>query len=312
MSDPTPVLSQSPDASAAPVTAPVVAVDSGPRHFGGTLRQAREAIGLSVDDIGQRLRLHARQIHALEAADLARLPALTYIKGFVRAYARELRIDPEPLLADLQSRAAPPAPLGAVNALSLEPSRRGLGHGARLVALGVVLVLVLAAAVGIWHKRQSALADAVPVAPAPASLTSPPLNAPDSPSAEAVAPPAPESMAAAPAPSAVAPVPAPVVSAPALSTPSAANRPAPATKTAGTAALQIRTRSAAWVQVRQANGQVVWQQTVVPGHEATLSAPRPLDVVVGNAAQVELTLNGQPMALGDYTNDKGVAHLHLP
>ena len=46
-------------------------------------------------------------MRAIEQEDLARLPALAYVRGFIRSYARVLNLDPEPLLSDLNAKLAP-------------------------------------------------------------------------------------------------------------------------------------------------------------------------------------------------------------
>ena len=69
-----------------------VVVMSGP-PVGEQLRLAREARGLEVADIAQTLKLGPRQVEALEAGDWKGLPGNTFIRGFVRNYARLVQID---------------------------------------------------------------------------------------------------------------------------------------------------------------------------------------------------------------------------
>ena len=56
--------------------------------YGATLAAQRERAGLSITDIAATLRLHPNQVRAIEQEDLARLPALAYVRGFIRSYAR--------------------------------------------------------------------------------------------------------------------------------------------------------------------------------------------------------------------------------
>src|SRR5512147_626254 len=85
-----------------------------PQKFsvGAVLREAREQQGLSVADVANRIKFAPRQIEAMEADDYAQLPEATFVRGFVRSYARLLEIDAAPLLAALpQSHVqAVPAP----------------------------------------------------------------------------------------------------------------------------------------------------------------------------------------------------------
>ena len=65
---------------------------------GGVLRTARESQGLSVHEIASRLRLSPKQIEAIEADNFAVLPEPTIVRGFIRNYAKQLKINAQPLL----------------------------------------------------------------------------------------------------------------------------------------------------------------------------------------------------------------------
>ena len=65
---------------------------------GGALRAARENQGLSVHEIASRLRLSPKQIEAIEADNFAVLPEPTIVRGFIRNYAKQLKINAQPLL----------------------------------------------------------------------------------------------------------------------------------------------------------------------------------------------------------------------
>ena len=70
-------------------------------NVGTALREAREAMGLSVHDIANRIKFAPRQVEALEANDFANLPQATFLRGFVRSYARVLQLDEAALIAAL-------------------------------------------------------------------------------------------------------------------------------------------------------------------------------------------------------------------
>ena len=65
---------------------------------GGALRLAREKNGLTIQDIASRLKISPKQIIAIESDDFAALPEPTIVRGFIRNYAKLLKIDVEPLL----------------------------------------------------------------------------------------------------------------------------------------------------------------------------------------------------------------------
>lgn len=66
---------------------------------GGAIRMAREKQGMSVNDIANQLRLGIKQVEAIEADDFEKLPHPSIVRGFIRNYAKLLKIDAEPLLA---------------------------------------------------------------------------------------------------------------------------------------------------------------------------------------------------------------------
>lgn len=73
----------------------VAEINGGRAVTGDLLRQTREAWGLSLDTVAKRTRIQARSLAAIEAEDFPSLPARVFVRGFVMAYARELRLDPE-------------------------------------------------------------------------------------------------------------------------------------------------------------------------------------------------------------------------
>lgn len=70
---------------------------------GSQLKVAREARQMSVGDIAMALKLTSRQVEALENGHWQGLPGQTFIRGFVRNYARLLHLDPAPLMTQLDT-----------------------------------------------------------------------------------------------------------------------------------------------------------------------------------------------------------------
>ncbi len=65
---------------------------------GVLLAKARKSQKLSVEDVAASLRLSIAKINALEADDFLVISDPTLARGFIRSYARLLKLDPEPLL----------------------------------------------------------------------------------------------------------------------------------------------------------------------------------------------------------------------
>lgn len=66
---------------------------------GKQLREAREALGLTLPETAVKLHLHQRMLKALEADDYDQLPSPIYVRGYLRNYARLLDLDPERIVA---------------------------------------------------------------------------------------------------------------------------------------------------------------------------------------------------------------------
>jgi cytoskeleton protein RodZ len=105
------------DPAQAEVTAAVAPAEA--ETPGSVLRRAREARGQSISDVVQVIRFSARQIEALERDDYASLPGSTAVRGLVRNYAKFLKLDAAPLLAQLdpavpvpEADVRPPANMG--------------------------------------------------------------------------------------------------------------------------------------------------------------------------------------------------------
>ena len=75
--------------------------------IGKQLRQARESRSLSLEQVAQATHIRVRYLQALEAEQFDLLPSTAQVRGFLRAYAAHLKLDPAPLLAALNGEAAP-------------------------------------------------------------------------------------------------------------------------------------------------------------------------------------------------------------
>ena len=69
---------------------------------GELLRLARDKAGLSSAEVASRLRMGIKQVRALEENDYSSLPTGTFLRGFVRNFAKEVGVKPENALALLE------------------------------------------------------------------------------------------------------------------------------------------------------------------------------------------------------------------
>ena len=119
-------------------------VEVRPFSVGAALREARERLGLSVADVGSRLKFASRQIEALEADNFARLPEIFFVRRFVRTYAKLLHLDPDPLLAALPIAPAQPSLHTASIAIEVPFPNTYAKRRLKVIWLTVGLVVVIA------------------------------------------------------------------------------------------------------------------------------------------------------------------------
>ena len=66
-----------------------------------------------------------------------------------------------------------------------------------------------------------------------------------------------------------------------------------------------------WVEVKDAEGKRVFSQTSPGNTEKTVYGRPPFSLTIGNAANVKLVYNDEPVDLMPYTKHGGVARLSL-
>ena len=70
-----------------------------PNHYGQPLHDARLKAGRSLDDISRTTKIPAPMLERIERGDLDAMPAPVFVCGFLRAFARELKLDGEQAVA---------------------------------------------------------------------------------------------------------------------------------------------------------------------------------------------------------------------
>lgn len=112
---------------------------------GQSLREAREAKGLTVEDIAAQTRIPTRHLASLESSDWTKLPAATYSIGFAKNYASAVGLDRNEIGDRLRAEMGGTRPLQAHPEVyeTVDPARtmpKGLVFG----ALGLLALVVLA------------------------------------------------------------------------------------------------------------------------------------------------------------------------
>jgi len=264
---------------------------------GAQLKAAREAAGLSLDQVAQQLKLAPRQVRALEEENFGMLPGRTFTRGFMRNYARLLNLDPDLLVAHLPDAAHAPSlespPLHSTGTTMAElptAHARAPSFGRWLIPL--VLVASIVAAAGYeWYRGRPAGVAAPPrsaeTAPPPAPNTSTtPLPNPVSPDSGAPAPAAPPATSGQSAPDGTA---------------QPASTPQAAAAGAADAVLVVRYEGPSWTEIRDSAGRMLISRLVDADSVEPFDGAPPFSIVIGNARAVTLVYRGQPVDLAPYT-----------
>jgi hypothetical protein len=147
------------------------------------LRQARERRGLTLEQISHTTKISRPVLQALEASDESRLYAPVFTRSFLRAYAREVGLDPDDIVRRyLEQFAAPEAPAHAEEAADApagpqpprnepEPPRPALRIVRRPGAAALLLLLGLASLAAVAKNYRHANADATQTGAAQAVST---------------------------------------------------------------------------------------------------------------------------------------------
>lgn len=313
------------------------------KGFGAMLREARESLGISIGDVSSRTRLSVDQIRAIEEEDLERLPEPVYVRAFLRAYAKAIGIDYEPVVNDYVTRCGGSGvriPEHAPEEAFREVAYYDTPRPSRWKFVGL-LALIVVVTLGIWGvysgtfarlmeadgteaaKVENGVSEVAPnVAPAPeAPKTTAPVEVADAskpeasaaqtlasaPEAEQTAPQTP--LPAAPAEESVSVSAAPAQPAAPVEVPAAAVEAAAQTAEtvpAETYAAEFHTSASCWVHVIAPDGQNLIAREMKPGETQSVALPAGTRVTVGNPPALILTLDGHPYDLGGVTQ-RGVA-----
>lgn len=282
-------------------------------ELGEMLRRAREAKGLTLEDLQERTKIQRRYLEAIERGDLHVLPGHFYTRAFVRRYAEMVGLDPDQIVQQYEAilpKTEEPAPVSTITQ-SRASRRRAMAAGGwtvrvllyAFVAL-IVVVLVLA-----WRHGTNTAPEGqdpfqngtVQIEPPPSSDSQAARTVPGSP----VAPSAPTDQVDKPD------QPSEPVAQPQLQ-PVKTDGPTWVYVVKGADRLTIAvtaSRERCWLQVRRAeeaggrfrNGAVIEEVSLARGQGKTweVSDAAAIRLRLGNAPGVDVTINGVPLPTAD-------------
>lgn len=235
---------------------------------GQRLRTAREAAGLSIQDVASRLKMPVRVVESLEAEDWSRLGAPVFIRGQLRSYGRLLGLATSTVHA--ASGVEPVRPVELKPRTYVPRMRIIAEQSARRL---VYVVITAAIALPVWLATQPHLV--------PQDTVSGSLDVPVGAVGEPEASRGPTALVAsmAPVPQRTAPQAAPAVAAPAL---------------------EFELSDDSWVEISAPDGRVLEQTLLRAGEIRGFAVGEVGAVVLGNAGAVDVRANGETQDISPY------------
>lgn len=271
---------------------PLAAPEAGGAAPNVRLSEARQAQKLTTSDVARRLKLSVWQVEALESGQYQQLPGPIFVRGFIRNYARLLKLDADELAHAVSSFLPQTAP-------GPEPPRSrdipfpvaGTGRWWRYAVAAGAIVAVLA--VYEFHfndQRATVVTRSGPVAASsstraskPAAPAKKPREDQAKPQVTTAVPPA-QVAAAAPAPA-----------------PASAAQPRERVPHPDDRELRFVFDDESWVEVRDRNDQTLFAQLNRAGTTRRVIGLPPLHIVVGNSQGVRMTYAGREINLARHT-----------
>jgi cytoskeleton protein RodZ len=247
---------------------------------GEALSRARKEKGLGIDEVVTHLGLPRRVLCALEADEYDRLPAPMYVRGYVRRYCGLLELKDGPLLELVDRQFAAQGIVDHNPSLRLMAPPRKKIHPIWFVA-PVVVLLLTALAVFVWGMLSNNVSEGE------AELSA------SEPTAEEFTP---------------------VLEMTALSNTSGNDLEFAEPELDGAAmveeagddgmrTLAIRVNQQSWVEVFDAEGDMLVADLKPSGTELEVTGLAPFNVTLGYAPGVELSFAGEPVSIGHISSD---------
>ena len=243
---------------------------------GERLRDARREQQISVDEIAKELHIDEAKVRALEANDFETLGAPVFAKGHLRKYAQLVKVDEDDIFAEYHA-------LTHKDGLpQVVPSRRRPTlpkSPTPLFALLAVVVVIAGAAAAYWFFLRSD--EAAPVVPDAEPAVEPAQSTVALPREET------------PQPVASDPEPSPGVAE------SEESEPVADEPVADDGQLRIRLSFSGdcWTEMTDSSGQRLFFDLGQAGRTVDVSGEAPVSVLLGNASNVDITVNGASYAI---------------
>ncbi|MDX7684717.1 DUF4115 domain-containing protein [Aeromonas caviae] len=286
---------------------------------GQLLRNAREQLGWTREQVASRIHLRLTLIAAIEADTYDKHTSHTFIRGYLRAYAKLVGIPEETILAAYEKLGLTPPDNIDMQSFSRRSRQQANDSRLKVVTWLVILVLIGLSVAWWWQStaRRSAGDDALAATEMSATVNTPEANvAPAVEIAEPVLPATSDAVSTQVVVSgatATLPVVATDASAAVPTDVSGAVSTAESTTTEPAKAPQLKMSFTAdcWLDVKDANGKTLFSGLKKANDELVLEGPEPLRFIIGAPMAVNLEYQGKSFDMSRYNNGR-TARFSLP
>ena len=292
---------------------------------GQLLRNAREQLGWTREQVASRIHLRLTLIAAIESDTYDKHTSHTFIRGYLRTYAKLVGIPEETILAAYDKLGLTPPDNIDMQSFSRRSRQQANDSRLKVVTWLVILVLIALSVAWWWQStaRRSAGDEALAATEMGATSNTPSATVPP---AVDVADPVVAPAISAAAATSVDPVASaaattlPVDASSAVATTAVATSAATATQPAADTAasepakvpqLKMSFTADCWLDVKDAKGKTLFSGLKKANDELVLEGPEPLKFIIGAPMAVNIEYQGKSIDMSRYNNGR-TARLSLP
>ena len=295
--------------------------------FGDVFREARESAGYSIADVSESLKLAQEIIKALENSQIDLLPAATFTQGYIRSYARFLKLPADDIVQAYNKLVPVEEPV--LTSTKGEPAQSS-SHDliVKLFSFGLIAAVIVMLVIWLLKSDFTLPTDIIEQS-TETSIDQPvqqnndviyddrmSLNTAEQiyeQEIEIQDPPALTDDVSNEIPNTMQQD-TDGVDAAVDEKPSVIAEPATENITSlvsGDDLLVLSTRSESWTEVQDANGNRLFFQLIKQGEKHQLKGVAPFRVFLGNAPSVSLRVNEQDVNISDFIRQNKIAHVSI-
>ncbi|MUH73014.1 RodZ domain-containing protein [Psychrosphaera haliotis] len=115
---------------------------------GQILSSARVAQGISLEDLSEQIRVPMKVLVGIEADDIPNTLPETFIRGYIRSYAKKVGVEESRVLIEIETTAASSPDAMAMQSFSKRSKRKKVER--RLTIISWLIFIILGSALVIW------------------------------------------------------------------------------------------------------------------------------------------------------------------